>query len=81
MFFSCIQATTYTKKYGKTLMAAEPDLTTRVITSLCLGQWRTTEAIDRSAELQAHPDKFIHIFVDHSERLMHFLESSVKVSR
>jgi tetratricopeptide (TPR) repeat protein len=68
------EAQTHIKKYGKSLMAAEPELTAALITSLCLGHWKQGGGATRHAK----PEEFIHIFVNQQGRLVKFLESSLE---
>lgn len=73
-----LQAQTYLVKYGKRLMTEEPEYTSQVITSLCLGHWRQDTPSGQPAK-RARPEDFIHIFVNQTEHLVTFLASSVEV--
>ena len=73
------QAQTYLVKYGKRLMTAEPEYTSQVITSLCLGHWRQDAPPPGQPSKRARPEDFIHIFVNQTEHLVTFLASSVEV--
>ena len=74
-----LQAQTYLVKYGKRLMTEEPEYTSQVITSLCLGHWRQEVLPPGQPAKRAKPEDFIHIFVNQTEHLVTFLASSVEV--
>ena len=74
-----LQAQTYLVKYGKRLMTEEPEYTSQVITSLCLGHWRQDALPPGQPAKRARPEDFIHIFVSQTEHLVTFLASSVEV--
>lgn len=59
-------------------MTEEPEYTSQVITSLCLGHWRQDTPSGQPAK-RARPEDFIHIFVNQTEHLVTFLASSVEV--
>ena len=60
-------------------MTAEPEYTSQVITSLCLGHWRQDAPPLGQPSKRARPEDFIHIFVNQTEHLVTFLASSVEV--
>ncbi|CAN8016525.1 unnamed protein product [Ixodes persulcatus] len=66
------EAEDYMKKYGKVLLNEIPEETTHLLKRLCT-DYRP------SNEQKSHPEDFIHIFVNKSDKLLEFLEHMVKV--
>ncbi|KAK3285147.1 Vacuolar protein sorting-associated protein 11 [Cymbomonas tetramitiformis] len=64
------------KKYGKVLAEHRPELTTDLLMRLCSPQMAGTS----SSLVQAHPEEFIHIFVERPKCLLRFLEHNVSTA-
>lgn len=82
------EAEDYMKKYGKVLLNEIPEETTHLLKRLCT-DYRPSNAplVNQSMldgapppqEQKSHPEDFIHIFVNKSDKLLEFLEHMVKV--
>ncbi|XP_046856298.1 vacuolar protein sorting-associated protein 11 homolog [Xenia sp. Carnegie-2017] len=77
------------KKYGKTLMEAEPDKTTELLKLLCTDYRSSESPLLKDEELagntrrveRAEPETFIHIFVHKKNKLIEFLEHMTRVRK
>lgn len=82
------EAEDYMKKYGKTLLTYVPEQTTDLLKRLC-SDYKPSNAllVDQNmlqgapppAERRSHPEDFIHIFVNKSDKLLEFLQHMVTV--
>ncbi|XP_072393967.1 vacuolar protein sorting-associated protein 11 homolog [Diabrotica undecimpunctata] len=70
------EAEDYMRKYGPTLVEHAPHESTQLLKRLCTNynKQTTNNMQDALGESRADPEDFIHLFLNHSERLVEFLE-------
>mmetsp|Transcript_12125 Transcript_12125/g.15869 ORF Transcript_12125/g.15869 Transcript_12125/m.15869 type:complete len:945 (+) Transcript_12125:71-2905(+) len=76
------KAEEYLKKHGKTLVKNLPEETTGLLMLLCTGKQKDVSSTIQMESAQnaerSNPESFIHLYVDHPEWLLLFLEFVVK---